>query len=303
MKKLITVFALTVMLLCSCGNGQNGAGQEHTEGYRLEFSKFGYDSGIVHCKNPGWLQTKIDVDAWLNPVYVFYDPVEKADEVAEQFGFAGCEYETFRENGRIYRSDDATLTVDKYGCFHYSLLKAGSQYEMTLSPSKCRNIAKKYLKEKGFWPATTRYHGYSTEYNTVGGVTTKTGISVSFKIKKFEGREISGYPWIHTDVNADGNLKFLDLVWREYRSKEKAELISVAEALEKIREGDARFSVGLPPARLDIKNVSICYYNEGDMFSDTIMLQPVYVFTGTSTTVAGEKERFSITVQANRVTG
>ena len=105
---------------------------------------------------------------------------------------------------------------------------------------------------------------------------------------------------ITVDLNGKGEVLQVFYNIREYESKEKVDLISIKEAIENIKKDDAFIEVESVSDKLIFKNVHLSYWTQ-NRNKDNLIMQPVYVFSGTSITSDGSEEPFSITVQANEV--
>ena len=303
--KKIATLILFILLLGSCTykNAFNGPG--YIGGYEIEIGTYGdycvTESTVIECSNPDKLQNIIDREISRNPVYIYFDPEEKMSEIVKLFGFEGEEYSSFMETERYYKSGDKTLRVDDYGCFTFNLGETSERLEMPYTPKECLTIAKNYMREKNLLPENVASEWSVNEMsNTAYGTTVITEYGINIYRGKLDGRDVTGNSRITIEINGDGNVSQITYNWREYRSKERAELIPVSEALEKVYSKDARFEVKNPASKLTIKGVELFYY-ELARDHDNLAIQPIYVFTGTSRTTDGKTEDFAVMVQANRI--
>ncbi len=305
--KKLTSALMLLILLGSCGSKNTLSESGYVGGYEIEIGSYGdycvTQSTVIECKNSESLQRSVDRDIAKTPVYIYFDPEERMGEIIKLFGFEGEEYSPFMETERYYQSEGKSLRVDAYGCFTFDLDKKSNRLEMPYTPQECLTIAKNYLREKSLLPENVASEWSVDEISgTVNNVNTVYEYGVNIYKGKISGRNVTGNSRITVFVNGDGNVRQITYNWREYRSKERAELISVAEALEKVYNREARFEVNNPSAKLSIKKVEVYYYEQARS-QENLAIQPIYVFSGISTTTQGEKEDFAVIVQANRVTG
>lgn len=240
--------------------------------------------------------------------YVYTNPKLTDYSIVEKFGFDINNYRlTDDGEERIYeaegRDEKKTLWIDKFGCFSYSTGISTPYMNMPFTAEECNKIAKDFLKKYGLYSdriGTRRSVNESWDYpNPSLGVDEKHGtlltIDINFIPEDTDGR---GTGKVLVEVNANGEIVHVLYNLREYDSMQQTDLISLKKAMERFEKGNAFIEVENPSKKLIFENAKLSYYSQ-ESDKENLLMQPVYVFTGTSETFEGEKESFAITVQAN----
>ena len=73
------------------------------------------------------------------------------------------------------------------------------------------------------------------------------------------------------------------------------------DAIEQIRQNNALINIGMATlySKLEFEKVLVSYH-EQETDTNSIIVQPVYIFEGTVTAIDGKTASFQITVQANK---
>lgn len=240
--------------------------------------------------------------------YVYTNPKLIDYSIVEKLGFDINNYRlTDDGEDRIYeaegRDEKKFLMIDKFGCFSYSTGISTPYINMPFTAEECNKIAKDFLKKYGLYNdriGTRRSVNESWDYpNPSLGVDEEHGtlltIGINFIPEDTDGR---GTGKISVEVNAKGEVVSVSYNLREYDGMKKTDLISIKKAIERIKVGNAFIEVENPSIKLIFEDVKLSYYSQ-ESNKENLLMQPVYVFTGTSETIEGKKESFAITVQAN----
>ncbi len=242
-------------------------------------------------------------------IYVYGNPKSSGEEIAALFGFDKDSWEPYggSDKERIYRdktNSKKTLEIDAYGCFTYNSGLEPVNRNCDFSDKECMEMGRNYLLDLNLWPRhqINDKGRISVISNTSGGVTTTVEKGINFYPKDIGGRLVSGTKRISVFFNADSEVTNISYSWREYESRRDANLISVDEAIEKIKEGKFKMDYSDEDfgsaAEISIKDVTVSYWDEPRNTEETAV-QPVYIFSGTAKDKMGHKSKIYITVQAN----
>lgn len=282
---------------------------------KIHSSKIGYEINFPIAADEAILtSTKFDfntniIDAQIdeNSAFVYQNPKLTDYQIVSDFGFNINDYTLHDDGTRFYKSngvgeEEKLLKIDQFGCFSYKTGVEHTSREITLTEKECFIIAKQYLEKYGLFSnriGKTWSINESTTTSKSGG-TIKLTIGINFFPKQKDGLDIGGNSRINVEINANGEVCYVTYNFREYEKKEKVKLISVKEAFDRFKEGKAFIEVENPSSQLIFERVSLAYWTQ-DRNLENLVMQPVYIFQGTSFTTTGESEEFSITVQANKL--
>lgn len=233
--------------------------------------------------------------------FVTYEPQITDYRIVSDFGFDMDGYSLWNDGRRYYVSqgeDKAkSLLIDQYGCFLYNTGIAETVFEMPLTDKECFEIAKSFLEENGLFSERLGTKWFTNEtilYSESQGER-KITTGINFLVDNALGNA-----GILVEVNGNGEVVSVVYKVREYKKSQRVGLISLEEAVTRFEKGKASIELENTSAKLDFEKVSVKYWSlETD--PDNLMVQPVYVFEGKSTTSTGETEPFTIVVQANKV--
>lgn len=303
-KKIIAVAFLVALILCSVSCEKNSK----KIGSKIKFAS----STPSVCDTT---EFEYDLDELAKQIndnegFVYLNPKKTDYKIVEKFGFDINDYEIVASGERFYKIKDNNKTkscfkIDEFGAFSYFSEVQETYYEFPYSNKECVKMAKDYLLKYGLWnnKLLDENNISFNENSTVEGNNEKTtihGLGVNFFAKKVDSYNIAGNSRVSVEINGEGKVKSVRYNIREYESKEKVNLISIKEAIENIKKDDAFIEVESVSDKLIFKNVHLSYWTQ-NRNKDNLIMQPVYVFSGTSITSDGSEEPFSITVQANEV--
>ena len=304
MKKILIISAVAIIVLLLIGillfffigddNIVECFGQE------IEFSQT-TDVNFTSNTNLEYSVDKLSSQLSKNTTYsVLYNPILTDYKIVSQFGFDIDNYSLWDDGRRSYSADgpdkEKKLTIDKYGCFSYTTGVGSATFEMPIDDNECYNIAKKYLQEQGLY---SKRLGKDVSYNKTELYSLSEGTKVTAVGVNFLVDNTYGNARIMVEINGNGEVISVTNSVREYSDSKKVKLISVKEAIERFKEGNAFIEVENPSSNLKFEKVSVKYWSQ-ERNDDNLFVQPVYYFEGTSTTTDGKTEPFSIAVQANR---
>ena len=302
---LFVLLFLILMSSCTSSNDKNYSSKIEFENYA---DGFDISEIIIDFTDEQLIR---DVISGFDNAYVYYNPKITDYSVVEKFGFKIDEYE--EKNGkRYYRKTEngeiiESLIIDQFGCFSYGFPSRESLggKEYPFSEKETMEMGKTFLKEYGLWPdnvsnvgrgTTTDIHDPQTDVTTI----VKRGIRF---FPKYENDVVGGgNTRIQVEFNANGELDSLIYNWREYESAAKAELISLDEAILRIKQGSAKLDHESEyiPNNIVIVSVKLSYWSICGNDSQTLM-QPVYVFEGHSGDRSNDTTSYYFTVQANAI--
>ena len=253
------------------------------------------------------IQSKVNDIVNKQHIYVYGDPVIDDFSTAAKFGFDVNNFKSFGTDNSGERwydlPDGSYMRIDRYGCFSWSSGEQDGSEPIELSDEQCVKKAADYLREHNLWNenisenATVSYVQLSGPENEQPKT---VAVGVFFIPKPLDGIQINGNFRIYVRINSRGTVNNVTYNWREYGSRQYAELISTEEALTRVREGKALFEGEYVGDSLVIDDVFIGYWAQ-NRNQDNLFMQPVYVFNGNSTDKNGRDWPVYITVQANRV--
>mgnify|MGYP001157720014 FL=1 len=313
--EVLTAAAVIAVTLSVCGCGRTresyhdvrSYGSESIEMYDIEMP---YADAISRdCKlkyDAKKLQKKVD---GLGDVYVYGNPVSCADRIAEIMGFDRDAYESDSGGGeRFYKKGTASMHINEYGCFTYvdssASWKGG---EFSLTDSEYAEKAKQYLAERGLWHGDEIISDVSVAESTTSSSQGTKVVSkqVYFYPKSIDGVVVGGRKRITVEFNDEGMVSNVYYDWREYSSRNIAELIPVSEVLGNLSDFDVWVVIqgnDRADGEVDIKNVDVMYWDYSDENGGNAVI-PCYVFTGTATNKNGDRCEIGLTVQATAVSG
>ena len=275
--------------------------------------KFSKEADITISEDTQWiydldlLSKQITVDN----VDMYYDIIDNSDEIIKKMGF---DKKDFKKEKKIFGNEDdekyntysnGQLTVSDLGFFEY---KTGQQMQMgvmKLSETEAVQKAKGFLQQYNLLNDNFDYTpivstATITQKNIETGEINEyvTEMTIAYYPKPIGEMNILGNSRITLAITDDG-VRQMFYNYREYSQKKEVKLISVEQALEKAKKDECMIELESLSAKLEISKVSLHYWEQA-LSSEILVMQPVYVFTGTSTTeYGGEEEKFAITVQAN----
>ena len=299
MKKIFAVAFLVVLILCSVSCEKNGK----KIGSKIKFAS----STPSVCDTTEFEYDLDELEKQINDSdgFVYLNPKKTDYKIVEKFGFDINDYEIAPSGERFYKIKDKkkeSCYVDEFGAFSYFSEVQESYYEFPYSNKECVKMAKDYLLKYGLWndKLLDENHVSYNEITEDDGNVTLIGLVVNFFAKKVEGYNLAGNSRVSVEINGEGKVRSVMYNIREYEDKEKVDLISIKEAIENIKKDDAFIEVESVSDKLIFKNVHLSYWTQ-NRNKDNLIMQPVYVFSGTSITSDESEEPFSITVQANEV--
>ena len=228
--------------------------------------------------------------------------------VAKKFGFVIDDFTEYKKDERYYkaegRDNNKELRIDKYGSFTYRTGIGTVKKEMTLTEKDCIDIAYNYLNEQGLWLESLNKSGSFNEekysVKTADGYKDELWVrGVNFFFEE-DGIPVSGNARITVDINSDGEVMKVVYNYVDYTEKYEQPLLSIEEAVEMIKSGNAHSEFDFTPTDIDIDSVVLTYWAQ--VRSDkTTFMQPVYDFSATVCDEKGEPGSAIITVQANKL--
>ncbi len=247
------------------------------------------------------LQTMVEKEK----AYIYYAPsltdysiVKKLDANFSEYS----EYEDYPEV-RLYLFNDGDaderLEIDKYGCFTYSSSAPDTSFEYPFTDEQTLKMAKEFLK---------RYNLLDDSFTvySISGTMLKDAHSekiVARKVEflqKLDDKDVHGNNRMGVEFNGNGEVTDAYYYVRKYEKKRAVDLISVEEALQRIDQNKALIDMDLTilSSKLTFEKVSIAYWTNNLTYDHTVV-QPIYIFEGTSQNHADITENFKIAVQAN----
>ncbi len=247
--------------------------------------------------------------------YFYSDPAECTEEeisaLAEKFGFSPdqlIESKTDRYVA-VYQNKAAgtKLSIDRFGCYAYDIKTNEPFCVYTLTDEESANIAKTFLEDHHISTEAFPKWGVSaTEWNTTFAenepIKEKTAVTIHFSPDDQDGFPVSG-GGISVTLEGNGNVSRVSSYALTYQSKQRTELISISEAIERIRQGEA--SIGYEGDHFDSASKIVIEgltpaYSDGRAANGEFVIQPCYLFFGTAYNKKGETTSFIATVQANK---
>lgn len=284
-------------VITSCHNA-------NTVGYHIKFASSA-DSSVLDSTKFEYDLDELEKQINDSEGFVYLNPKKTDYKIVEKFGFDINDYEIAPSGERFYKIKDKkkeSCYVDEFGAFSYFSEVQETYYEFPYSNKECVKMAKDYLLKYGLWndKILDENHVSYNEITEDDGNVTLIGLVVNFFAKKVDGYNLAGNSRVSVEINGEGKVRSVMYNIREYEDKEKVDLISIKEAIENIKKDDAFIEVESVSDKLIFKNVHLSYWTQ-NRNKDNLIMQPVYVFSGTSITSDGSEEPFSITVQANEV--
>lgn len=305
----ITAFFIMALLILSVPVFILNKKNKKFEGFEIQFPQIAGpvpQEKLLKESNILEMQDNLQRAVASEEAYIYKNPQLTDYSIVTALGFDINNYTFFGSdsNDRFYRDPNnynKTLRIDQFGCFSYRSGISTTNFEMPYTDKECLEIAKKYLKEYNLFSTKIGYWGISQTglYSESNGeiISAKT---VNLLPKEVDGLSVSGNSRISVEINGNGEVCNVTYNLREYEAKLKVNLISFGDAVSRIETGKAFFQVENTSTRFIFDNVVLAYYTQ-DRDPDNLIMQPVYIFKGTSYTTSGESEPFAITVQANRV--
>lgn len=225
--------------------------------------------------------------------YVYYNVIVDNYGSASALGFDESSY-TEADWMRVYSDPDsgASLKIDRFGRFIYDPENAVRQYQTTNNDRY--NFIVDVIEKCGLGDKIS--DGWSScgdvvtdEYGNDAVIT--TAITVDSRIST-DGR-------VEAKIGENGNVSEITCGIYSYGKSQKAHLISVKKAIEKIKKGQAELIVENEATRFEFEEISLKYMPQETADGDR-MLQPVYEFSGTAISPSGESDSFIARVQANK---
>ena len=311
LKKVHAITALSLCFILALGACICGCSSNRVKAISITFPNYADDFSVENVTVE--LKDRKSLEETINgfSAEIFGNPKLTDYAIVEKLGFEKNDFTVSRTTGqRKYKkiTDKTTqwLEIDEFGCFSYTVEyeNTGEEYkEYPYTERETMEMGREYLKSIGLWSKDISDEGRGTTTSgTADGVTTISGRGIIFYRKGILGIPVSGNFRMQVEFNIDGKVRFVNYNWREYESSSKAELISLDEAMDRINAGNAMFEYESMPTKLIIERVTLSYWSENND-TDNVVMQPVYIFSGTNVVSGGESETFYITVQANRVTG
>ena len=238
-------------------------------------------------------------------VYLYSDPEITDYAIVSVFGFSPREYSVMdgMPDIRWYRKgnneSEKRLEIDKYGCFLYAPDVDDTWFEFPFDDEQTIRIAEDFLKEYELWVDGIACYSIDNTVSMSKDYEKIVARNVVF-FQKVDGKDICGNQRISVEINGNGEVTRVNYNVRKYQSKHTVTLIPIEEAIQNLDPEKAYVSVESTSEELIFEDVEIAYWTSNTEY-DTVAMQPVYIFSGTSVTAQGETEPFSITVQANVV--
>lgn len=310
---LILIAVLTFVTLCGCGKTKKSG---NVNGIAIEFPQaaegtidFNQVTLLYNLKD---LNNQMDDYLDKHKAYIFTCPnVADFEKIAAEFGFEKEKFVEREDGGRYYvdNSSDPNkrLDIEPNGCFSYSLTEeVDLNGEFKFTEEECAQIAKDFLKDKGFFPESiSQTVSVNEESSTsfVDGNPVKTIISkgINFFRGEIEDASVYGNSRITAGINRNGNVDSVFYNYTDYEKKEETSLISIEDALALLKEGKCYILTEIYPQKVEIQTVSMMYYAQ-DRLDDDSNIQPVYCFIGTAEDANGTiDDQTVIMVQANKI--
>ena len=247
--------------------------------------------------------------------YFYSDPAEYTEEeldaIAERIGFSPDQRIESRISrwSNVYENPETgeKLSIDRYGRYAYDIKTDEPFGVYSLTDEESANAARTFLEDHHIpTDAFPEWEVSATEWNTTftenGSIEEKTAVTIHFAADDQDGFPVRG-GGISVHLKGNGNVSRVSSYALTYQSKQRTELVSVSEAIERIRRGEAmigyegdHFDSAL---RIVIEGLS-CVYSDGTAANGEYVIQPFYVFFGTAYNQKGEETSFTAAVQANR---
>jgi hypothetical protein len=283
---------------------------EENIGFAIDFPLAAGGTGIDRAEmvyDMGELKKQIPSE----DVYVYLNPQNTDYKIADALGFDTNDFAVEDSGERTYMKGNSVesgffLRIDKFGTFTYKTNSPDTFFEMPYSENECVQIAKAFLEKYDLWDKEqldeSRVVVNNTSIGAEGNMDERItiGHDVYFHAKQTDGLEVFGNARVIVEINGNGEVRSVTYSLRRYEDRQKADLISLEEAFQRIDDRKAFIEVESDSAKLIFEKVILAYWTQ-NRNEDNLVMQPVYAFQGTSVTLDGEEEPFAITVQANRV--
>lgn len=115
---------------------------------------------------------------------------------------------------------------------------------------------------------------------------------------EMDGEIIGGVSRIIVSIGDDGEIYEISKYYRDFVKAGSKEVISVDTALEKVRHGDAAFTLGETVEHAVLTNAALTYWEDSGDIHVRSYLRPVWVFEGKSLEVPAENAQFQAMVPA-----
>ena len=309
-KKSLAYFTCTIILsaFVSCGGGQG----KNAAGYKITFPQSANDSFLYSTE---WVYDlkALSEQMPITHAPVYFEPKPADYDFVKQFGADPEKYEVNSEGLRRYiggklvqgKPQGAVINfLDNTGCFLADFEEA--EDGNPLNDEEAKEVSMKFLVEHGLWkdcfdPQPEINRGIIAHPDGTQAV--EDEVQLNYYRKTRDYGSISGTSGISVFIGATGSIKGVRYQYREYTKAAEAKLIPVEEAFNNaMTSGDALWQIENPAQKLNFENVTLRYYVMEDN-PDNLVMQPVYIFFGTSTQSSGETEKFGMLVQANKVSG
>jgi hypothetical protein len=271
-----------------------------TAGYKIDFPIPAYDTlgeNTEFVYDLESLSEQISDDS----AYVFEEPKKTNYKIASDLGFNNDKFKSSVDGKRVYENSISSLEIDQYGVFSYSSGAKSTIDKAKFAAAECSNIAKEFLNKYGLLNENFSAEPIiEEETNRTIDNRYVTGRTITFYPKKIDKMKVLGNKRISVIITSEGEISYVSYNFREYTKMTKVKLISIEEALKKIKGGSAYIELNSYSDKLIFENVSIHYWDQARNSTDNLAMQPIYVFQGTSVS-NGKEEPFSISVQANKV--
>lgn len=161
------------------------------------------------------------------------------------------------------------------------------KYRPNATPeSEAESAAHTALLPYGGLPAGAKFIGAKTEYAEeydlkTHTVTDRQSISTNVQFyRTLEGRPVVGEGgFIYLDLGNDGELLYLNKVWRTVTPAGNVSIIPASAAVERMKQGDVLGSRPKSLAPLVVDRIGLGYYEKGRNESQEY-LEPVWIFAG-----------------------
>ncbi len=247
------------------------------------------------------LQAMVDHDT----AYLYYAPKLKGYSIVKKLNSNFSEYSVYDGMPiRLYldnhRDADESLEIDPYGCFTYDSGAPdtyGKEYPFT--DEQTLEMAKAFLNQYNLLDDSFSVYSISNTMIMQADSETVVARKVEF-FQSMDGKEICGSNRMGVNLNGNGEVTDAYYYVRQYTKRKAVDLISVEEALKRIEKGEGFVKVSHSGRsdKLTFEKVSIGYWTHIFDYEHTVM-QPVYIFEGTSLSPSGTVDKFTIMVQAN----
>ena len=152
--------------------------------------------------------------------------------------------------------------------------------------SEAPSVVKKILDQYGGLPVDSQISmdetQYLEEYSGTDQLIAKIPVSTSVQyVRMINGHQVAGNGgYIRIELGTNGELLYLDKVWRTVIPNGTVHVISAKEAVEKMQRGEI---LGMAPkcgCELNVNKIILTYREDGRNVSQE-SLDPVWVFSGT----------------------